>query len=107
MTTINTSNDNNTNDNNDIQNMIQTAQKVWDATNEIVSNMDDKDHISLQVLASKVSKAVSMEPKTVFGFVDHFVRNSTTAFISPGKSGGVRKGARPVKVVKPAKKSTK
>ena len=58
-------------------------------------------------LAQAVGTAVTMEPKQVLGFVNHFAHNTDIAYVTRGKNGGIIRGTKPAKVVKVSKKAAK
>jgi len=83
--------------------MLETVERIFEATHATVESMNDGERIQLKELAQTVGLAVAMEPKHVLGFVNHFVHNSDIAYVTRGKNGGVIKG---VKTAKPAKSTT-
>jgi len=89
--------------NKSISNMLETVERIFEATHATVESMNDGERIQLKELAQTVGLAVAMEPKHVLGFVNHFVHNSDIAYVTRGKNGGVIKG---VKTAKPAKSTT-
>jgi hypothetical protein len=91
--------------NSDVKTMVETAERVFTATETALSALQDGQRMQIDELATAVSKAVSMEPKKVLGFVNHFIHNTSVAYVTRGKNGGIRKGVRPAKVVKTPKKS--
>ena len=48
---------------------------------------------------------LARDPKDVLGFVNHFAHDTTLAYVTRGKNGGIIRGTKPVKVVKAAKKA--
>lgn len=85
--------------------MLETVERIFEATNATLDSMKVGERIQLKELAQNVGLAVAMEPKHVLGFVNHFVHNSDVAYVTRGKNGGVIKGvksSKPVKVSKPA-----
>lgn len=89
-----------------IQAMTETAQRCFEAANNIIESMDVGDRKQIKELAEAVGAAVGLEPKKVLGFVNHFVHETDIAYVTRGKKGGLIRGTRPAKVVK-AKKSKK
>ena len=87
--------------NTDVQDMTETARVVFQAAHEIVAGMTDGSRKQIKELASEVSTVTGMAPKEVLGFVDHFVHKTQIAYVTRGKKGGLIKGSRPAKVVKP------
>jgi hypothetical protein len=88
-----------------IETMLETVERVFTAAEKTVESMQEGQRMQIKELASVVSSAVSMEPKQVLGFVNHFVHNTTLAYVTRGKNGGIIRGSKPVKVVKAPKKS--
>lgn len=82
-----------------ILNMLETVQNIFEATNSVISNMNDGDRIQLKELAQTVGMAVAMEPKHVLSFVNYFVHNSDIVYVTRGKNGGVVKGNKVSKIV--------
>lgn len=83
--------------------MTETAQTCFDAADSIVEAMADGSRIQIKDLAAQVSTMVGMEPRQVLGFVDHYVHKTDIAYVTRGKNGGLIKGQKPAKVVKPKK----
>jgi hypothetical protein len=94
--------------NNNVQSMVETSQKIFEAANSIVESMATGDRKQIKELAEEVSSAVGMEPKQVLGFVHHFAHHTNIAYVTRGKHGGIIRGTKVAKVVKPkrAKKDT-
>lgn len=90
--------------NTDIQPMLETVGKIFTAAHTIVESLQVGERIQVKELAQSVGLAVAMDPKHVLSFVNHFAHNTELAYVTRGKNGGVIRGARPVKVVKPSKK---
>lgn|ERR1035437_3633735 len=86
-----------------VKSMVDVAKSIWTATQDQVNGMNDGDRVRLEALVLDVSTVVSMDPKDVVSFVHYFVHNSDTAYVTRGKNGGVVKGVKSAKVVKPAK----
>lgn len=89
--------------NQNVQSMTETAERIFEAANTIVEGMTVGDRKQIKDLAVDVGAAVGMEPKEVLGFVNHFAHKTNIAYVTRGKKGGLIKGVRPVKVVKPKK----
>jgi hypothetical protein len=83
------------------ESMLETARSCFLAARTAVLGMADGGRMQLKELAQMVGTAVSMEPKHVLGFVNHFAHNTDIGHITRGKGGGIKKGLKPVKVVKP------
>ena len=88
----------------DIEVMLTFSRQVFEAAQNVVASMKDGDRVQIKTLAQTVGLAMSKDPKDIFGFVNHFAHNTTIAYVTRGKKGGVVKGVRPVKVVKVGKK---
>jgi hypothetical protein len=87
----------------EVQALDETSNRIWNAAYDIVSAMKDGDRKQIKDLATDVGAAVGMEPKKVLGFVNHFAHETKIAYVTRGKKGGLIRGPRPVKVVKPKK----
>lgn len=90
---------------NNIETMLETVERVFTAAEKTVESMQDGQRMQIKELAAAVSTAVSMEPKQVLGFVNHFVHNTNLAYVTRGKNGGIVRGTKQVKVVKASKKA--
>lgn len=93
--------------NKEIKTMLETVETVFNATHTALSSMQDGERTSLKDLAKTVGLSVSLDPKQVLKFVDHFVHNTTVAYVARGQNGGIVKGVKTAKTVKPAKKVVK
>lgn len=89
----------------DIEAMTATARQAFEAAQTIIDGMKDGERVQIKDLAKDVGLALAQDPKQVLGFVNHFVHNTSAAYVTRGKNGGVIKGTKPAKVVKPAKKA--
>jgi|SRR5579885_1967746 hypothetical protein len=90
--------------NQDIESMVTDARRAFEAAQHIIDGMKDGERVQIKDLAKDVGLALACDPKEVLGFVNHFVHRTKAAYVTRGKNGGVIKGTRPAKVVKPAKK---
>jgi hypothetical protein len=88
----------------DIEAMTATAREAFLTAQAVIDAMSDGERIQIKDLAKKVGQALSEDPKDVLGFVSHFAHNTSVAYVTRGKNGGVVKGTRPVKVIKAPKK---
>lgn len=88
----------------DMEAMVQQAKEAFWAAQNIIDGMKDGERIQIKDLAKDVGLALALDPKKVLGFVNHFAHNTSVAYVTRGKNGGIIKGVRPAKVVKPAKK---
>jgi hypothetical protein len=84
----------------DIEAMTATAKQAFEAAQNVVDSMKDRERIQIKDLAKDVGLALALDPKKVLGFVNHFAHHTSDAYVTRGKNGGLIKGARPVKVVK-------
>jgi len=103
----NTMSGNNGHDNDidvDIEIMVTFSRQVFEAAQSAIANMQDGERIQIKQLAQTVGTAVSKDIKDVLGFVNHFAHNTSLAYVTRGKNGGIIKGTKPVKVVKVGKK---
>ena len=91
----------------DIKEMLATIEPVLETAHQIVSKLNDGERIQIKKLAQDVGNTLSLDPKEILGFVNHFAHNTKIAYVTRGKNGGVVKGVRPAKVVKAGKKSKK
>jgi len=89
----------------EIETRLTEARQAYEATQHILDGMKDGERVQIKDLAKDVGLALALDPKEVLGFVNHFVHKTTIAYVTRGKNGGVIKGTKPVKVVKPAKKA--
>ena len=89
----------------DIENNTAFAKQVFEAAHHAIETMADGERIQIKQLAQVVGLAVAQDPKDVLGFVNRFAHNTSLAYVTRGKNGGIIKGVKPVKVVKPAKKA--
>lgn len=85
----------------EMQSFNETSSRIWDAAYDIVAAMKDGDRKQIKDLAADVSAVVGMDPKRVLGFVNHFAHETKIAYVTRGKKGGLIRGLRPAKVVKP------
>lgn len=86
-----------------IKSMLETVERIFEAAQVVIEGMATGDRIQIKELAQTVALSVGMEPKNVLGFVHHFAHNTDVAYVTRGKHGGVIKGTRTAKVVKPKK----
>ena len=92
-------------DTNEIDRMTAFSRQIFEAARTALEGMQDGDRIQIKQLAQVVGLAVAKDPKEVLGFVNHFVHGTGLAYVTRGKNGGIIKGTKPVKVVKPSKKA--
>lgn len=90
----------------DVERMTAFSKQVYEAAEKAVESMQDGERIQIKQLAQKVGLALTEDPKKVLGFVNHFAHDTSLAYVTRGKNGGIIKGVKPAKIVKPAKKKT-
>jgi|SRR5277367_4305834 hypothetical protein len=88
----------------DIERMTAFSKQVFEAAEHVIETMRDGERIQIKQLAQTVGLALAKDPKNVLGFVNHFAHDTTLAYVTRGKNGGIIKGTKPVKVVKVSKK---
>jgi len=86
--------------NSNVQEMTDTADRVFVAANGIVEDMTDGSRKQIKDLATEVSIVLGMDPKQVLGFINYFVHKINIAYVTRGKRGGLIKGVKSAKVVK-------
>lgn len=92
---------------NDIERMTAFSKQVFEAAQQTIEAMNDGERVQIKQLAQTVGLALAKDPKDVLGFVQHFAHDTSLAYVTRGKNGGVVKGLKPVKVVKVVKVSNK
>lgn len=80
-----------------MEEIMESVNRIFEATQASIDSMNNGDRIQLKDLAQTVGLTVASDPKYVLGFVNHFVHNSSIAYVSRGKNGGVIKGKKPTK----------
>ena len=88
----------------DVEAMTALAQETFMAAQTIIDSLSDGQRIQTKDLVLQVSNKVSLPVKDVVDFVSFYAHNTTQAYVTRGKNGGLVKGTRPVKTVKPTKK---
>jgi hypothetical protein len=86
------------NNNPNIQSMLETAERIFVATHQVLSAVADGGRIQIKELAKTVGLMIGMEPKLVLNFVNHYVHHTDIAYVTRGKNGGVIKGQKPIKI---------
>jgi hypothetical protein len=86
-----------------VQEMLVDIEKVLEAAHTIVDGMQPGERKQIKRLAEDVSAVVGRDPKEVLGYVNDYAHRTNIAYVTRGKNGGLVKGSRPAKVVKPAK----
>jgi hypothetical protein len=88
----------------DVERITAFSKQVYEAAETAVGVMQDGERIQIKQLAQAVGSALSEDPKKVLGLVNLYAHDTSIAYVTRGKNGGIVKGTRPVKIVKPAKK---
>jgi hypothetical protein len=94
-------------DDTDIEVMTTFSRQVFMAAQDTIKTMQDGERIQIKQLAQTVGAVLSRDAKDVLGFVNHFAHNTSLAYVTRGKNGGIIKGVKPAKVVKVGKKPKK
>lgn len=84
--------------------MTAFSKQVFEAAQSAIEGMKDGDRIQIKELAQTVGLAVARDPKEVLGFVNHFAHDTSIAYVTRGKNGGIIRGTKPARVVKASKK---
>ena len=87
--------------------MTAFSKQVFEAAQQAIESMQDGERIQIKQLAQVVGLAVAKDPKEVLGFVNHFAHDTSLAYVTRGKNGGIIKGTKPAKVVKAGKRQKK
>jgi hypothetical protein len=93
--------------NNDIESMVAFSKQVFESAQHAIETMKDGERLQIKQLAQVVGLAVAKDPKEVLGFVNHFAHNTSMAYVTRGKNGGIIKGTKPAKIVKAGKRTKK
>jgi hypothetical protein len=86
-----------------VQKMTEEAESAFNAAHRIVESMSDGSRKQIKELTMEVAAVLGKDAKKVSGFVNHFVHETDIAYVTRGKNGGLIKGTRPAKIVKPKK----
>lgn len=89
--------------NSNVKSQVESITSILEATHSAVESMTVGSRVQLKQLAQTVGLAVSMDPKDVLPFVHSFAHKTDIAYVTRGKNGGIVRGTRPAKVVKPVK----
>jgi hypothetical protein len=89
----------------EVDSMLEEIGNVLRATETNLDSLNSGERIQIKDLAAAVGLATAKEPKHVMPFVNHFVHNTTLAYVTRGKNGGIIKGSKPAKVIKAGKKT--
>jgi hypothetical protein len=93
------------NNNSSIPEILKDIETVMEATRGIVETMQVGERKKLKELTMDVSLLVARAPKEISGWVNHFAHSTDIAYVTRGKNGGIVRGTRPVKTIKPSKKA--
>lgn len=91
--------------NTDVQEMLVDIQRVLEAAHTVIESMQPGERKQIKTLAQDVGTMVGKAPKEVLGYVNDFAHHTKIAYVTRGKNGGIIRGTKPVKVVKPAKQA--
>lgn len=89
----------------DVERMTAFSKQVYEAAELALAGMKDGERMQIKDLAQTVGQTLSEDAKKVLGLVNLFVHDTSLAYVTRGKNGGIIKGTKPVKVVKPGKKT--
>jgi uncharacterized phosphosugar-binding protein len=87
----------------EIELMVNFTRQVFKAAQQFLESMQDGERVQIKQLAQNVSTSLSRDPKKVLVFINHFAHSTSMAYVSRGKNGGLVKGVKPVKIIKPHK----
>lgn len=91
----------------DIDSMLAFSKQVFESAHQAIADMKDGERMQIRHLAQTVGLAVARDPKDVLGFVNHFAHNTSMAYVTRGKNGGIIKGTKPAKIVRAGKRQKK
>jgi hypothetical protein len=91
----------------DVERMTAFSKQVYEAAEHAVSAMSDGERMQIKQLAQVVGATMAEDPKKVLGFVNHFAHDTSLAYVTRGKNGGIIRGTKPAKVVKASKRVKK
>lgn len=83
-----------------ISRVMDEDKEIYTAVMGVIDGMTDGDNIAIDTLTEQVSGTVSRPVNEVKPFVSHIARATEVdgiGYVSPGRFGGYRKGARPAK----------
>jgi hypothetical protein len=86
-------------DNTVVKSMLDTVEKVFEATHKTISSMENGQRMQVKNLVQSVSESLSMDSKQTLPLVNHYLQHTNIAYVTRGKNGGVIKGTRPAKPV--------
>lgn len=91
----------------DVERITAFSKQVYEAAENAVAAMQDGERMQIKHLAQAVGSALSEDPKKVLGLVNLYAHDTSLAYVTRGKNGGIIKGVKPVKVVKASKRPKK
>lgn len=91
----------------DVERITAFSKEVYEAAEHAVAAMQDGERMQIKQLAQVVGLAVAKEPKVVLGLVNLYAHDTSLAYVTRGKNGGIIKGTKPVKVIKASKRVKK
>lgn len=91
----------------DVERVTAFSKQVYEAAENAVEAMQDGERMQIKHLAQVVGLAVAKEPKVVLGLVNLYAHDTSLAYVTRGKNGGIIRGTKPVKVVKASKRVKK
>ena len=91
----------------DVERITAFSKQVYEAAETAVTAMQDGDRMQIKQLAQVVGTALSEDAKKVLGLVNLYVHDTSLAYVTRGKNGGIIKGTKPVKIVKASKRTKK
>lgn len=91
----------------DVERITAFSKQVYEAAEHAVSAMQDGERMQIKQLAQVVGSALAEDPKKVLGLVNLYAHDTSLAYVTRGKNGGIIRGEKPVKVVKPSKRQKK
>lgn len=91
----------------DVERITAFSKQVYEAAETAVAAMQDGERMQIKQLAQAVGSALSEDPKKVLGLVNLYAHDTSLAYVTRGKNGGIIKGLKPAKVVKPSKRQKK
>jgi len=83
--------------NQEVTSLIKNIEIVFSATETNLQAMSVGERIQMKDLTAAVGLAVAKDPKDILPFVSYFVHNTSLAYVSRGKNGGIIRGAKSVK----------
>lgn len=82
---------------NNVKSMLEAVERIFQSAETVVSSLEDGKRIQIKELTQTVSMAVGMEPKVVLPFINHYIHNTDSVYVTRGKYGGIIKGTKPVR----------